>query len=96
MRWGINLIIGKAMAEEVDSFPWNSITNNFKVPFKIILAGKGILKGAKKYLNGTKIKRDLAVIEGATHYFNDQKGMQEKVFKISEEWFRKFTKNTTN
>ncbi|MDP3734303.1 MAG: alpha/beta hydrolase [Nanoarchaeota archaeon] len=95
MKWGVNLIIGKAMAEEVDSLPWDSITKNFKVPFKIILAGKGVLKSAKKYLNGTKVKKDLMVIKGATHYFNDQGGMRENIFKASEEWFKKFMKATT-
>lgn len=90
MRWGVNFIIGKIMAEEVDSLQWDLIAKNFKAPFKIILAGKGALKDAKKYLNGVKTKNDLMIIKGATHYFNDQKGIQEKVFKASEKWFRRF------
>jgi len=94
MKWGINVIIGKVMAEEVDSLSWDLIAKNFKVPFKIILAGKGALKGAKKYLNSAKAEKDLMIIKGATHYFNDQKGMREKVFKASKEWFRKFMKIT--
>lgn len=96
MRWGINVVIGKAMAEEVDLLQWDLITKNFKVPFKIILAGNGALKSAKKYLSSAKVEKDLMVVKGATHYFNDQDGMQEKVFKTSEEWFRKFMKSTTN
>ena len=92
MKWGMNVIIGKALAEEVDSFPWDSISRNFKVPLKVIIAGKGLLKGAKKYLNSARVKKDLMIMKGATHYFNDQEGMQEKVFKASEEWFRKFSK----
>lgn len=95
MKWGINVIIGKAMAKEIDSLQWDLIIKKFKVPFRIILAGKGALKGAKKYLNNAKVEKDLMIIKGATHYFNDQKGMQEKVFKASEEWFRKFIKVTT-
>ena len=94
MKWGINVIIGKAMAEEVDLLSWNSIAKNFRVPFKIILAGKGALKNAKKYLNGAKAEKELMIIKRATHYFNDQKGMREKIFKASEEWFRKFIKIT--
>lgn len=90
MKWGINIIISKAMAEEVDLLQWNSITKNFKAPFKIILAGKGVLKNAKKYLNNTKVEKDLIIINEATHHFNDKEGMQEKVFKVSEKWFRKF------
>lgn len=92
MRWGVNLIIGKAMAEEIDSFPWNSISRNFKAPFKIIIAGKGLLIGSKKYLNNARAEKNLMVIKGATHYFNDREGMQEKVFKASEAWFKKFMK----
>ncbi|MBI2278665.1 MAG: alpha/beta fold hydrolase [Candidatus Brennerbacteria bacterium] len=92
MKWGVNLIIGKVMAKEIDSLQWDSIAKNFKVPFKIILAGKGALKGTKKYLNNAKVEKDLMIVEGATHYFNDRDGMQEKVFKSSEEWFRKFIK----
>lgn len=88
MKWGVNLIIGKAMAKEVDSLQWDLITRNFKVPFKVILAEKGALRGAKKYLNSAKVEKDLMVVKGATHYFNDQKGMQEKIFRASEGWFR--------
>jgi len=91
MREGINIIIGKALADEIDLFPWDSISRDFKVPLKIIIAGKGLLKGAKKYINGkTKAEKKLMIIKAATHYFNDQEGMQEKVFKASEGWFRKF------
>lgn len=93
MRWGVNVIIGKAMAEEIDSLPWDLIAKNFKVPFKIILAGKGVLRNAKKYLNGVKTEKDLIIIKGATHYFNDQAGMQEKIFKASKEWFKRFVEN---
>ncbi len=92
MKWGANVIIGKAMAEEMDSLPWDLIAKNFRVPFKVVLAGKGVLKSAKKYLNGVTIETSLTVVKGATHYFNDQAGMQEKVFRASERWFKKFIK----
>lgn len=93
MKWGVNVIIGKGMAEEVDSLPWNVIAKNFNVPFKIILAGKGMLINARKYLTDVKTEKDLMIVKGATHYFDDQKGMQEKIFKASEEWFRRSIKN---
>lgn len=88
MRWGINVVIGKAMAEEVDSLRWNSIAKNFKVPFKLVLAGNGELKGAKSYISSAKVKTELATIKGATHYFNDKKGLQENVFRSSLKWFK--------
>ena len=59
------------------------------MPLKIIITGKGVLRGAKKYLNNIKTQQDLLVIDGATHYFNDRDSMQETVFKNSENWFRK-------
>ncbi len=90
MRWGINIVIGKKMAEEVDSLKWNFIAKDFEVPFRVIIAGQGLLKTARNYLNGAGVKSDLVIIKGATHYFNDQKGIQEKVFKASERWFKKF------
>lgn len=92
MKWGINLIIGKTMADEVDSLQWDLITRYFKVPFRIILAERGVLIGAKKYLNGAKVEKDLMIIKGATHYFNDENKIREKVFRASEKWFRKFIK----
>lgn len=91
MRWGSNVVIGRAMAEEVDAIPWNELTKRFPVPFKIVLAGKGVLvRTAKNYLKGTTTKRDLVIIRGATHYFDDKKGMQERVYTISRSWFRRF------
>ncbi len=93
MRWGMNVIIGEAMAKEIDSLQWDSIAKNSKVPFKLIIAEKGMLNSAKKYLNGAKAKTDLLIVKGATHYFNDQEGMQKIVFEASEKWFRRFVKS---
>jgi len=90
MKWGVNVIIGKAMAKETDTLPWKSIAKNFKVPFKIILAGKGVLKSAKNYISGAKTNTDLMIIKNATHYFSNQKKIREKIFKESEQWFRKY------
>ncbi len=92
MKWGVNLIIGEAMAKEVDSLQWNLIAKKFRAPFRVIIAGKGELKGAKKYLNSAKVETSLTIIKGATHYFNNKEGTQEKVFKVSEKWFKKFMK----
>jgi pimeloyl-ACP methyl ester carboxylesterase len=91
MKWGANVVIGRAMAEMVDAMPWDSLASRFQVPFKIILAGKGVLvKKARHYFTSARGERGLTVVPRATHYFNDAKGMQEQVFKTSEEWFRKF------
>ena len=79
------------MAKEADTLPWDDLTRNFHVPLKIITAEKGVLmSGAKHYFETANEPKDLAVIKGATHYFDDRPGMREEVFKVSEKWFRKF------
>ncbi|MFA6099984.1 MAG: alpha/beta fold hydrolase [Patescibacteria group bacterium] len=90
MRWGANVIIGKAMAEESDNLPWKDLTKNFHVPLKIIAAAKGVLvPGAKQYFKVANEPKDLAVIKGAGHSFDDKAGMREDLFKVSKKWFDK-------
>ncbi len=89
-REGVNYIVGKAMVGTLDNLKWDRLTENFNVPLKLVLAGNNVLKKARNYLKAVKGKKDVVIIPGATHYFNDRKGMQEKIFRISEAWFRKF------
>jgi len=91
MRWGTNVIIGKAMAEEADHLAWANLTKNFRVPLKIISAGKGILvPGAKRYIQSAQAPKELTVIKNATHYFDDTPKMREELFRISKQWFDQF------
>jgi len=91
MNWGINIIIGKAMADEANNLDWENLTKNFRVPLKIITAGKGeLIRGAKQYFKTADKPKELDIIKNATHYFNDTVDTREKVFKISENWFKKF------
>lgn len=93
MNWGINFIIGKAMADEADTMKWNDLTKNFHVPLKIIAAGNSMLvRGAKHYFKTANSPKDLAIIKNATHYFNDTENMRENVYKISDEWFKKVSR----
>lgn len=97
MNWGINFIVGKPIVEEADIINWNNLTNNFHVPLKIIVAGKGVLvKGAKHYFKTANKPKDLTVIKNATHYFNDTEDIREKIFKISKDWFEKIDKYKKN
>lgn len=91
MHWGVNIIISKSMAKEVDSFPWTTITKNFTAPLKIIIAGNGELKGSKNYLNSLKTKKQCIAIKGATHYFNDSLKTRETLFKSTNSWFKRFS-----
>ena len=90
MRWGINVVIGKEMADEADTLKWNTLSKDFHVPFRIIAAEKGtLLVGAKQYGKVTSAMNDLVVLKDATHYFNDTGDMREKLFAASDEWFKR-------
>lgn len=91
MRWGVNVVIGKMMANEVDELDWNALPTAFHRPLKIIVAGKGILvKGAKSYFAHASEPKDLQVLNGATHYFDDTPTMQDRLFAVTHNWFKKY------
>ena len=93
MRWGVNIVIGKAMVKEADTIDWDNLTKNFRVPLQIISAGGSLLvRGAKLYFKSANNPKDLIIIKKASHYFNDTEDMREKVFKISDDWFKKISK----
>lgn len=93
MKWGTNFVIGKAMADEADTMNWGNLTKNFNVPLKIIAAGdSSLVRGSKHYFKTANSPKDLTIFKNATHYFNDTEGMRENVYKISDEWFKKFIK----
>lgn len=91
MRWGVNVIIGKKMAKEADALNWADLPKKFHVPLKIIAAAKGVLvPGAKTYFANANEPKELEILKGATHYFDDQDKMQELVFERTKKWFQKF------
>lgn len=91
MRWGMNPVIGKAMASEVDRLKWDALTPNFHAPLHVIAAEKGILvKGARRYIARANNPKSLAIIKGATHYFDDNETMQTQLFVTTKEWFEKY------
>ena len=91
MKWGANVMIGKKMAEEADSLDWDNLPKRFHIPMMIFASEKGVLvKGAKKYFSVAHKPKAMTIIKGATHYFDDRPGMQEKVFARSKKWFDRF------
>lgn len=91
MRWGVNLLMGKAMAKEADNMAWEKLPEAFRVPLKIVAAGKGILvPGAKQYFKHAHDPKELTIIKGAEHYFDEGHDMQEGVYKQSKDWFDRF------
>ncbi len=90
MRWGVTTVVGEKMAKEVDALPWKTLTKEFFAPLKIIVAEKGVLvKGANAYFKTANKPKELAIMKGATHYFDDKEGMQEKLFELTKKWFEK-------
>ena len=90
MRWGVSVIIGKKMAEQIDHLEWDGLPENFHVPLKIIAAQKGVLMaGCKKYIDHAHEPKALEVLIGATHYFDDTPTMQQRLFTATQKWFEK-------
>lgn len=88
--WGVWYILGAAMVREADSLNWDKIAEKFTAPTRIFCAGKGVLReGCKHYFKVLPGKKDLKIIDNATHYFNDRPGMEEKVYRLTYEWFEK-------
>jgi len=91
MRWGPNVIIGKAMADEVDGMLWDELAKNFRKPLNIIAAGKGVLvKGARQYFAAASGPKSIKIIKGATHNFDDTPSTRTKLFSATKDWFDKF------
>jgi uncharacterized protein len=86
--WGVSYTIGKQMYQESLDFNPDHLSSKFIKPIKIITAGKGILiDGAKKYFEQANEPKDYAVIEGATHNFNED-GVEEKLFQETLKWIK--------
>ncbi len=93
MCWGASTVIGKNMANEVDSLDWQNLTKKFNPPIIEILAGKGVLlKKASNYFKHARTQKKIVVIKGATHYFDETEKIQQAVFNETKKWFDKFTR----
>lgn len=91
MRWGVGVVIGKKMAQEMDHLEWDKLPEKFHVPLKIIAAQKGVLMaGCKKYFYHANEPKALEVLKGATHYFDDTPTMQQRLFTATRKWFENY------
>lgn len=88
MRWGVNVVIGKKLADEANKLEWKKLTECFHAPLKIISAGNGeLVEGARYYYKTANKPKSFDIIKEATHYFDDKEGMREEVYRISKKWF---------
>lgn len=70
-----------------DSF---KLVNKLHKPLKIIAAGKGLLlEGAGKYFEAANEPKELKIIKGATHCF-DEEGKEDELFDETLSWLIKF------
>tara|TARA_B100000508_G_scaffold140564_1_gene142077 strand:- start:6132 stop:6875 length:744 start_codon:yes stop_codon:yes gene_type:complete len=93
-EWGTEYLMNPAMVKEWKKFNGENelgLIENLEKPLKIIAAGKGILvKGSKAYFKSAQEPKDLVVISGATHCF-DEIEKEEELLKETLSWVKKHT-----
>ena len=93
MRWGVSVIIGKKMAEQIDHLEWDGLPENFHVPLKIIAAQKGVLMaGCKKYIDHAHEPKARSPPLARHTIFEDAPTMQQRLFTATQNWFEKQNK----
>ncbi len=70
--WGVTYIVGKKLVNELKNFPnCGDMISRFNKPVLFIGAGKGAKNHCNKYFKKTNSSKDLKIIEGADHNFNN-------------------------
>ncbi len=83
-------LVGKAMVEQAKRSRVEEKIMDIHVPIKIIVAGRGVLaKGGEWYYRHANKPKAFTIILGADHTF-DEDGAEEKLFKETLIWFKKF------
>lgn len=92
-EWGTEYLMNPKM---VDEWVWFNAENelqrvaNLQLPLKIIAAQKGILvPGSKKYFKVASEPKDLTIIPGATHCF-DEEGTEDILLSETLKWIKKY------
>lgn len=89
--WGIEFLLNPAMMEEWQWFNAEnelSLVENLGKPLKIIAGGDGVLlEGSRKYCEVAHEPKELSVIPGATHCF-DEEGKSDMVLEETLSWIK--------
>lgn len=89
---GTECLINPAMVKEWEWFNGENelgIVSELNKPLKIIAAGKGILiKGSKEYFKVAQEPKDLTIVKGATHCF-DEEGKEDILLSETLSWIKK-------
>lgn len=92
--WGIPMRVSDSYIRDAKKLtPARALrwVGEWHVPLKIISAGRGVLMGgAKKYLSRVSAAKEHVIIPGAGHNFNEE-GTEQKLFRETLSWIRKFS-----
>jgi len=89
--WGVEILLGKRMAAGFENFDPAVFATHINKPTKVICAQKGNVRGGKKYMKYLKKPKQLHIIEGAGHTY-DEEGVEEKLFQETLKWIKRFVK----
>ncbi len=91
IKWGVSSLMSKKMVSEWKRFPApKDAIKKITVPVKIICAGNWkYVKAAQEYFAYANDPKEFAVIQGATHNF-DERGTEEALFKESYKFIKNF------
>ena len=94
-EWGTEYLMNPAMVKEWEWFNGkNELDTVAKLnkPLKIIAAGNGILvKGSKEYFKVAQEPKDLTIVKGATHCF-DEEDKEDILLSETLKWIKKYAK----
>lgn len=90
-EWGTEYLMNPAMVKEWEWFNGTNeldIIANLNKPLKVIAAGNGLLiKGSKDCIKVAKKPKDLTIIKGSTHGF-DEDGTEEILLSETLKWIK--------
>ncbi len=86
--WGTTCLLGKEMSKEFGTLNLKKLMKKVNKPIKLIFAEKGNAKYGKRFFQYANQPKELTIIKGATHCF-DEEGTEEKVFKEILSWLNK-------
>ena len=94
-EWGTEYLMNPAMVKEWEWFNGKNeldIVANLNKPLKIIAAGNGILvKGSKEYFKVAQKPKNLTIVKGATHCF-DEEGKEDTLLSETLKWTKRYAK----
>ena len=93
LQWAVQSLIGDAMFDEVAGYDREAcadMAKNYKSPMQVVLAGDDVYaKRGENYHSFAPDPSELAVIDGATHCF-EERGTRDALYEATFNWFERF------